>query len=303
MLVVKLTGGLGNQMFQYAIGRYLAIKNNQVLKLDIRGYSGNVADPMRGIREYGLNNFNIKSEIANDIDLMQFDSYFRNNLINKIIRKIFTFYHGNYFKRRYILEPITNYFKFDKNLSNINIIGDIYLEGYWQSEKYFLGIEEVIRHDLTVKDEPSDFNKVIIDQMSNTESVSIHIRHGDNANASAKKHGVLSLDYYHKAIKELSKKVYNPVFYVFSDDPEWAKNNLKINYKTVYISHNSDQKNYEDLRLMTNCRYHIIGNSTFSWWGAWLSPYKDKIVFAPKVYHVDKDISNSDFFPNDWFLI
>lgn len=297
MIISKITGGLGNQLFQYSIGRHLSIINNTDLKIDIDNYEGNIPDPMLGIRICGLKNFNIKADIATKKDLDIISEINKKNNSNsltvKIIRKF-----SPYYKTYYIFE--SKILKFQPQILKIRS-SHLHLKGCWAAEKYFSAIENTIRKDLTFKNEPDKINKAMIDDIKDSNSVCIHVRHGDNANGKAPKHGMLSLKYYDKAIKQLLNYVKNPVFYIFSDDPEWTRNNLKINYPTTYVSHNDDKNNHEDIRLMTYCKHHIIGNSTFSWWGAWLGKKKDQKVFAPRYFFID--MKKGDLYPKDWIII
>ena len=138
--------------------------------------------------------------------------------------------------------------------------------------------------------------------IQSSDAVAIHVRRGDyisNQNTT-EFHGICSLDYYHKAIDEIISKVNDPHFFVFSDDPEWTQENLKIDAPTTYVAHNSSDKNYEDLRLMSLCNHFIIANSSFSWWGAWLSRNESKIVIAPSRWFQDIKYNDSDRLPEEW---
>jgi len=180
-----------------------------------------------------------------------------------------------------------------------------YLEGYWGSEKYFKDIENIIRKEFTLKDKPDAINQKMISRIKNCDSVSIHIRRGDYIfdEKTNKYHGVCNLDYYLKAIALVAKKVKKPYFFIFSDDIRWAKQNLHLKFPCVYVNHNIGKKDYEDLRLMSNCCHNIIANSSFSWWGAWLNKNKDKIVIAPKKWFTDKSINTKDLIPKQWLKI
>jgi hypothetical protein len=178
---------------------------------------------------------------------------------------------------------------------------NIYLDGYWQSEKYFVDIRTILLNELTLKSKIDDINKRFTNRMLDSQSVSIHIRRGDYVSDqnNYKLFGVLGLDYYNKSIKYMLEKVNNPEFFVFSDDPDWAEKNIKINAPLIFIKHNS-LKNYEDIRLMSSCKHHIIANSSFSWWGAWLGSNNDKIVIGPSVYYRGAEYKDSDRMPIDW---
>jgi len=295
-------GGLGNQMFQYALGRHLSIINQIEYKLDISCYQGNVADPMRGIRLFGLDNFNIKAEIASKDDLV--DYYTKTN--NKLFRKMIYFYRSYKpsGKQGYLPEPEANYFRFNPDVIKQKITAKkFYIKGYWQTEKYFTDIADIIKSDFEFKNPPDEKNAKLLKDIENSDSVGVHVRHGDNANNVVPWHGALSLEYYNQAVKILTADIKDPVFYIFSDDPEWSKNNLRLEYPTVYISHNGDEKNHEDLRLMAACKNHIIGNSTFSWWGAWLAKKPGQKVIAPKNYYINYNVSKTDFYPKDWLTL
>jgi hypothetical protein len=306
MIISQIFGGLGNQLFQYSFGRSMSILHNTDLLIDISKYEGNIPDPMRGIRQCSLEYFNIKAKtIKNKTELagyIKLKKYNNTNLkfINKLLylyRRIAPFYNINY-----ITENARYYHRFNPKLLKIKN-DNLYLCGYWQTEKYFINIEKTIREELSFKYKPDKINKNFINKINNTESVCLHVRHTDNANTKAALHGFLSFDYYQEAIKQLTKKIKNPEFFVFSDNPDWAQKNIRLDYPTCYILHNGEEKNHEDLRLMTYCKHHIIGNSTFSWWGAWLGKKAGQMIFAPRQYHTLIDTKNSDFYPRYWSVI
>jgi len=280
MITTKLAGGLGNQMFQYAIGRHLALRNKTQLLLDISQL--NNKDPNITFRTYELNIFNISAKIIPKEKI----------ILPKIIKEILF----RLLKRRYIKQKGNSFNK--EVLANYN--KNICLEGYWQCENYFKDIEDIIKQDFKIKIEPSEQNKVMLKKIKSTNSICIHIRRGDYVADPKTKahHGVCSLGYYYNSIKEIKKKVKSPVFYVFSDDINWARENIKIKDKTIFVNINSTDKAYEDLRLMSNCKHFIIANSSFSWWGAWLSNNPNKIVCAP--YKWFNQAEEGDIVPRDW---
>lgn len=298
MIISNICAGLGNQLFQYAIGHNLAILNKTEHRIDTSGYTGINSDPMHGIRVCALDNFNITAKRVSKEDLTKFNFFTK----NKIFRHLLRFYSrpSNYYKRKYILEPEENHFKFDSRVLTTKQKNDVYIDGYWQSEKYFKNIEDIIRREFSFKYEPDEINRQIINDIEKSSSISLHVRHGDNTKIID---GVLPLEYYYNAVEKIALKIKDPIFYIFSDDPEWARSHLKLKYSTVYISHNGDKKNYEDLRLMTYCKHHIIGNSTFSWWGAWLGKKEGQIVFSPKSNHSYKNLVSSDHIPQDWIFL
>lgn len=289
MVIVKLTGGLGNQMFQYATARSLASIYNVGLKIDKNWF---YSEHGAAIREYELDCFDIKRSFATKIEIDNFigkDCFFR-----RVVERM----RSHSTKRKYSdLSGCLrcNFFKLPK---------DIYLEGYYQSEKYFEEIEHIIRKDFSFKWPPSIENQKILEKINNTISVSIHIRRGDYVSdpKTKKKHGVCRLDYYKEAIEYMQKRVDNPTFFLFSDDIDWVRQNLQIKYPSYYIDNNQGNKSFEDMRLMSSCKYNIIANSTFSWWGAWLNNDENKIVIAPRNwFNIKRD--KKDLIPKNWIRL
>ena len=291
MIITKLIGGLGNQMFQYAAGRRVSYVNNTSLKLDIAGYKNQV-----GItpRKYMLHIFNIQENFASKDEIRKLKK--ENNFIQKVLKKI----HLAFTIKSYVREKGHG---FDPNI--LKMSDNSYMEGYWGSEKYFKDIEDIIRKDFTFKDKPDEVNQQMIIRIRNCDSVSIHIRRGDYVNDKKTNqfHGVCGLDYYFRAIALVVKKIRSPHFFIFSDDPQWAKQNLHLKFPCVYVDHNIGKKDYEDMRLMSYCQHNIIANSSFSWWGAWLNKNKDKIVIAPKKWFQDPSINTKDLIPSSWAKI
>lgn len=268
-------------MFQYAIGKYLALKNITTLKLDVSELEQDK------LRDYELAIFNISGSIASRFTMM-FIRIFNNRIISKILGQYYLYIKQQdlYFNEKILLKK-----------------GNIYLDGYWQSENYFKEIRNIIIKDFTIKFEPDKRNKSMIEKIKNSNSVCIHIRRGDYiSNAKTNKfHGSCSLKYYYNAIGIIIKKVKNPTFFIISDDSQWTKENLKLKYPTTYININSPKKGHEDLRLMLNCKHFIIANSSFSWWGAWLSNNPNKIVCAPKRWF--KSTHEGDIVPKSWIKV
>lgn len=291
MIVVKLIGGLGNQLFQYALGRNLALKNNTELKLDISGFE------TYKLHKYGLHHFNIIENFASEKDLMHIkmpSSPVKNFLID-INCKLTGNITQLYFKEAH--------FNFDPNF--FKLTDNQYLDGYWQSEKYFKDIKSVIVNDFKIKTAPNSANKKMSESIENSNSISIHIRRGDYITDAKTNndHGVCSWEYYENAIEKIVNLVENPLFFIFSDDPLWVEKNFEIAYDHIYVNINDADKNYEDLRLMTLCKHHIIANSTFSWWGAWLNLNPDKIIYAPKKWFDNLELNTNDLIPTEWMQI
>ncbi|MDP1766805.1 MAG: alpha-1,2-fucosyltransferase [Methylotenera sp.] len=240
--------------------------------------------------------FNCHAEIATDNDLALVLGWQRAAYVKRALRrpqlKIIRY-------KSYIVEPHFNYW------NNINQLKDnVYLEGYWQSERYFHEFSNKIREDFTFKLPFSKQNTEIADRIGKVNALSLHVRRGDYANNSKTlaTHGLCSLDYYRAAIQLIIKQVENPHFFVFSDDIAWVKNNLKIDFPHLFIDHNLGAESYNDMRLMSLCKHNIIANSSFSWWAAWLNTNPQKIVIAPQDWFSNK-VNVSDLIPHGWIRI
>jgi hypothetical protein len=300
MIVVRLIGGLGNQLFQYALGRHLAEKNSTILKLDISGFEE------YKLHRYGLHCFEIWQHIAT---LEEIETFKRNRVtgnsgvLSKIGKRLkLSFYPtSEFYKNTIFLKE--NEFPF--NPSVLESRGNIYLEGYWQSEKYFIAIRDILLSEFTYKYEQDAHNKRIAEQIQTTESVSIHIRRGDFVlnPLTNQVHGSCSLEYYRGAVNHIVQKKPDCHFYVFSDDQAWVFENFKLEYPVTLIDHNDASRNYEDLRLMSLCHHNIIANSSFSWWGAWLNKDPGKIVCAPERWFNDPSMETKDLIPESWVKI
>lgn len=275
MIIAQLSGGLGNQMFQYASARSLAEQNSTYVMLDLSWFSQEF-DVATTPRKYELSCF------AMDETVQKFEKSILQALKLSFV-KTYTESHFHY-------DPA-----FTKLPKNTNV------KGYFQSEKYFAGIRDILLRDFSWINQPRGKNKELLKQItSDKSSVSVHVRRGDyvsNENA-AKFHGLTRMEYYKDAVKQIAKHVKNPNLYVFSDESDWCKRNLKFKQPTIYISHNTNGS--EDMRLMKACKHNIIANSSFSWWGAWLNKNPDKIVIAPKQWFSHSESNTKDVIPESW---
>ncbi len=292
MIVTNLLGGLGNQMFQYAAGRALSLRHETTLRLDISGFEN-----------YGLHQgfelqrvFASPIEIATAADVQNILGWQSSRKIRRILLRL----SWAVLRRQgLIVEPHFNYWP-----ELISAPRDSYLVGYWQSEKYFIDNAAILRSDFTFRLPLNADNEELAATIDQANAVGLHIRRGDYVNNSNTKatHGLCSLDYYHAAIKYVAERVETPRFFVFSDDIAWAQENLKLNFPCQFIGHNQGASSYIDMQLMSLCKHHIIANSSFSWWGAWLNSNADKIVIAPRRWFASQaDVR--DLFPSGWVTL
>ncbi len=293
MIIARIHNGLGNQMFQYALGRYLAHKHQTELVLDIQERN----DPANH-RTFELGIFEVQGRLATGADMPR-SLCIPKGSIRRQAYKLCRLVH----KSDAVSIVIEPHFHFDRSI--LDTPDNAYLDGYWQSEKYFKEIESIIRREFTLKSTLAGKNLEIARQIEDTLSVAVHVRRGDYvANASLyEKHGVCSLEYYHRAFDYILSKYTNPAFYIFSDDIDWAKNHIQIDSPIFFLNHNSGAGSHEDMRLMRLCKHNIIANSTFSWWAAWLNSNTDKTVIAPQSWFNDPYLDTVDLIPNGWIKL
>jgi hypothetical protein len=293
MIISKVIGGLGNQMFQYAAGRSISLDLNHDLMLDIDAY-----------RSYGLHNgyeldrvFNISPKIASNLQVATLLGIYKNRYLAYTLKRAVQF--GLPSPKNIIQEKS---FGYDRRVKKIK--SDTYLDGYWQSEKYFIENASQIRSDFVFRLNLSYPEMAVRQSLLETNSISLHIRRGDyvSNHAVAKRHGLCSLDYYYSAIELIGSKVPNPFLFVFSDDLDWARENLKTSLPIRFMGSNIRSDSYKDMYFMSQCKHNIIANSSFSWWGAWLNANPNKLVICPKRWFLDNsDISS--LIPNNWKLL
>lgn len=279
MIIVNITGGLGNQMFQYAIAKSISKKNKDIFKLDTSFY------PKQSLRKYELDLFNIEENIAsnNEVDSLKGKEGLIFKVKNRL--KIKNKKPSSYKADSLLLNSAKNTNKiFEKEI--FDSVGDIYLDGYWQSEEYFKDIRDDIINDFAPKNGISDEASKYINDIENSNSVSLHVRRGDYVdNTMFKGSGltVTEMPYYKDAIEFMNSKVKNPKYFIFSDDIAWCKENFDFLESKVFVD---DTKSaIYDMVLMSKCKHNVIANSTFSWWGAWLNENKNKIVISPKIWY------------------
>ena len=287
MIIVKLKGGLGNQMFQYAAGLAAAYRRYQELRIDVIGYDDSRVINSDIPRKYGLYAFNISGSIATPEEVRKARNPY------DIFSKAFRFFSQKILKKYYVgYDP--DFFR--KNHK--------YIEGYFQSDKDFLNIKEKVAKEFTLKKEfESDIFLTEKHKIDGTKSVSVHIRRGDYVDDLKTNiyHGVCNLDYYKRSIKYLKENFGEINIFVFSDDIAWVKENLA--FENLQFVSRPDIKDYEELMLMSKCEHNIIANSSFSWWGAWLNENKNKIIIAPKEWFQKFNINEKHIVPKSWIRL
>jgi hypothetical protein len=292
MIVTALNGGLGNQLFQYALARRLAYERKTRFRVDASIY----VDSSQ-YRTFQLKCFKVNVSPITDSEIKKFWGWRNLPYIGKWYESAES--RKPYYKRTIVQEQDV---KFDENILKVG--AHVYLQGYWQSEKYFEPIADFLRKEIQPKASWSKENTLLLKQIRERQSVSVHVRRGDyveNPDIN-KTHGLLLQPYYEEAVKILGNRMTGVQFFVFSDDVPWARENLDFHAPTFYVSHNNNNEDYWDMILMSCCSHHIIANSSFSWWGAWLNPNSEKTVIAPKRWF-KADIFNPDLIPEDWIKI
>ena len=286
MIIVKLQGGLGNQMFQYAAGLALAKKHGVELKLDLATYDHD--DIFK--RTFLLDKFKIDAKIATSEEV---DHFKKQGILFKIKDKL----NPAHRKKIVIEKPFIFFGDFDK------IECEAYLDGYWQSEKYFKRFADDIKKSFELKD-VSPCLTSIINEVSRVNSVSIHVRRADYVTLDFvnDRYGVCPASYYKMAAEEITNKIGPVDYYIFSDDVAWIKANLELGGPATIISE-MGLKDYEEVIVMSKCRHNIIANSSFSWWGAWLNQNPDKIVCAPKKWLKTSVFDPSYILPSEWIKL
>lgn len=280
MITTRLHGRLGNQMFQYAAARALAHRLGCGVALDGRGAE------LRG--EGVLTRvFDLPLSAAPKLPPLKQHAPLRYGL-----------WRGLGLAPRFRRERGLGY-----NPAFETWEDGCYLHGYWQSERYFAEIADLIRTDFTFPDFSNSKNAEMAARIIEDNAISLHVRRGDYVALSA--HVLCDQAYYEAALTRLLEGLPQdaPTVYVFSDDPDWAKANLPLPCKKVVVDFNGPDTDFEDMRLMSLCRHNIIGNSSFSWWAAWLNANPQKRVAGPTNWFGDPKLSNPDILPSQWLKV
>jgi hypothetical protein len=294
LVVTRSIGGLGNQMFQYAAGRALARRCGADLKLDLSGFA---TYPKR---RYELGDFPICATPASETDLAALglpaglqDGWRRR--VRRLLRMGAEPEAAPIYRERH--------FHFDANVRDLR--PPVYLDGYWQSEKYFAEYAGLLRQEFTPHVPLDPENAAMAARIDAVNAVSLHVRRGDYVNELdvSRYHGVCPPDYYGSAVDYIAQRVQDIHLFVFSDDQDWVRDNLRLGPPTTLVAANSPDRGFRDMQLMARCRHHIVANSSFSWWGAWLNPSAAKIVVAPKRWFGAGNIDTRDLLPESWMKL
>jgi hypothetical protein len=286
-------GGMGNQMFQYAFGKYLAVNHNTSLKLDTHFLLDRTPHKEFFVfRDYDLDIFNLQVEFAAKEEVNRYTKRLPVDLANKVLNKLMGV------KNSYIIEP---HFHFSEKC--FLAPDNSYLEGYWQTEKYFAPINDQLKNnDFTFRHELSDKAKILFNEIANCNAICVNIRRADFVVTAF--HGTCSPEYYKKGEEIICSKVTDPHYFVFSDEIDWCRENIKFDGPVTYVGHEYAGLKFQDyLRLMARCKHFIIPNSSFAWWAVWLNNNKDRIVIAPQKWFNDANWNPKDLIPEQWIKL
>ena len=293
LIIARITGGIGNQLFIYAAARRLALANDAELVLD--DISGFAWDSLYQ-RHYQLDHFSIPCRKATAAERLEPWSRPRRAF------KRWWSQRQRFDRRHYLCQELAN---FDQRLLALQPRGTLYLEGYWQSEDYFKDVAATLRQDLRIQPPTDAPNRAMAAAMQQRRAVSVHVRFFDEPAATSANN--VPMDYYHRAIAAMEQQAPDAHYYLFSDRPAAARARIPLPDKRItLVSHNQDDTMaYGDLWLMTQCQHFIIANSTFSWWGAWLSEYDTKRVLYPDPALMTPDNAwrSAGMFPAAWVSI
>jgi hypothetical protein len=293
MIISRMDGGLGNQMFQYACALSLARQRETRVVLDVSKFhraSGRTSTP----RSFALDIFDLPVTLRGVTSVER--------LALRALRVGSRAPYAGGALARFGVKLFTErQFAFDDSVQRLGRYA--YLVGYWQSYRYFASIAELIHRDFSFPSFIDESNRKLSDEMMTGDSIALHVRRGDYLNAAAlETHVALGVEYFQAALRHILARVDRPHVYVFSDDPQWVAEHLNIPCRSTIVMHNSGVTAFRDMQLMSHCKHNIIANSTFSWWSAWLNKSPEKVVVAPDRWFA-KDSMNAcldDLIPSTW---
>ena len=291
MIIIRLKGGMGNQMFQYALGIKLADALNTELRLDL----SSLLDRSKG--EFVYRNYDLPIFQVNDQLLMRegFLKTIYKPKISRITKML----------RQYINSGKTHikekHFHFESKLIAHPMDNAIY-EGWFQSPKYFKGVEDKIRKEFQFKEPILESSKSLFEKIKTTNAVCLNVRRTDFLKVDTL--NTTDKNYFFNAANYIAGQVENPVFYIFSDDVEWCRKNIVMDYPIEVIGHEHKGRKFGNyMQLMIACKHFIIPNSSYAWWAVWLNGHPEKIVVAPKNWFNDPKINTTDLVPSEWIRL
>jgi hypothetical protein len=319
IVATRLSGGLGNQLFQYAAGRCLAHQCGARLVIDTSPFS-----LPRERRKFGLGLYPIDAEIVADgycypplrpvVKLPRPRRASEHGILDRIIHRVARSSGTAEELIRGVarqLDRVTggapslrvfNERDFDYDVAFASLRGPTYLVGYWQSYKYFEPVHDVVRQEIKLMSPPNQLNSSWLARIKGSNSVSMHVRRTDYLSPDhVDLHGFCSLSYYDRAMTLMKELVENPIFFIFSDDLEWCRSRI-VGPEINLVDANGADAPQEELRLMASCRHHVIANSSFSWWGAWLGRHAEQTVVRPDRWFTPR-LDTPDLFPSAWIAL
>ena len=294
VVIVNTKGGLGNQMFQYAL--YITLKTHgKCAKICTDHFEWAISEKRNLIQPHGKiflieDVFATKAIKATKSEARHLSSAGM-DISTRLKRRM------GFVKKTHYSEEVMGYPSIERLLS----LDDVFLDGYWQRFDYYETVENEIRRAFRFRNPLIGKNKMLADQIGDQDAVSIHVRRNDYLSVSG--YVVQNVEYYRNAMKRISEKYKNPVYYCFSDDIDWCRKHLPFDREVVFVDWNTGNFSYYDMQLMSLCKANIIANSTFSLWAAWLNNNTDKTVVRPKHYYIDEVADGNVYWPKDWIAV
>lgn len=291
-VIVQILGGLGNQMFQYALGRAISERTGAPLLLDTNVIKHAHQNTPRG---YDLDIFKLRPTFATRADVSRYHSHGA-GLVGKIAHRV---------RRRMGVSKIIHQREFAFQPEIFDLRPPLYLAGLWQSYRYFADIEDALRRDFEFCDVLPPSAADLAQAISRPGAVCLHVRRGDYTEpAHASSIGLSGIDYYRRAAARVRELVDQPAFFIFSDDLDWCHDNFRWLGEAARFVEYAAPPGFKlhalDLQLMARAECFITANSTFSWWAAWLAGDRAKLVITPREWFKDPRLSANDLIPQHW---
>lgn len=287
MIIARIEGGLGNQMFQYAYGMFLARKHKTTLLLDVSSYEDK---PQHG---YLLDNFHIEAQIAGEKDAPKIPRRYR----TKEART-------PWWKDGFGLNSFRRYKEQEFGFlpAHLEVPNNRYLVGYWQSEKYFPDMRRELLQQFALRHQLSPTSQEVGKSMRNCNSVALHVRRGDyiTSTSAAQIYEHLSIEYYQRSLQEWTKDIQDPRVFIFSNDIAWCREQFNLPWQTQFVDHTNVDTAFEDMWMMLQASCLIMANSTFSWWAGWLNQRPDHTVIAPSRWFRPGTLNSDHLLPTNW---